>query len=74
MRPKERPDGGPRNLFRAWFDQIVDMGYPLADLAGTIDWGILELRFGTVHTNSPAHRCRRGSSAGLVILRPCWPG
>jgi IS5 family transposase len=42
MRPKERPDGGQKDLFRARLDQIVDMNHPLAKLAAAIDWGFLD--------------------------------
>jgi transposase, IS5 family len=38
MRPKERRESGPSDLFRARLDQIGDMGHPLAKLARAIDW------------------------------------
>ena len=61
MRPKERRDSGQNDLFRARLDQIVDMGHPLAKLAGTIDWRFLEERLGAVYSDSPANRrCRPG--------------
>ena len=49
MRPKERRDGGQRDLFRARLDQIVDLKHPLAKLADVIDWGFLEKTFGAVY-------------------------
>jgi IS5 family transposase len=55
MRPKERRDSGQRDLFRARLDQIVDMGHPLAKLAGSVDWGFLETRFGAAYTDTPGH-------------------
>ena len=58
MRPKERRDGGQKDLFRARLDQIVDMGHPLAKLAATIDWGFLEQRF--TPTFRGVRLCRRG--------------
>jgi hypothetical protein len=53
MRPKERRDGGQNDLFRAWLDQIVDMGHPLARLAATSDRRFLEERFGAVYSDKP---------------------
>jgi hypothetical protein len=44
MRPRERRDGGQKDLFRARRDQIVNMNHPLAKLAATIDCGLLEKR------------------------------
>ena len=61
MRPKERRDGGQKDLFRARLDQIVDMSHPLPKLAATIDWDFLE-SVSARHT--PTFRgvrpCRRG--------------
>ena len=58
MRAKERRDSGRGALFKARLDQIVDMGCPLARLAGTIDWRFLDWRFleersGAVYSNKP---------------------
>lgn len=70
MRPKERRDGGQRDLFRARLDQIVDMGHPLAKLAATIDWGFLEQRFGVVYADVPGRPpLPTRLMAGLAILK-----
>src|SRR3546814_10214605 len=42
MRPKERRVTGQSDLFRARLDQIVDLKHPMATLAGSTDWRILE--------------------------------
>jgi IS5 family transposase len=70
MRPKERKDGGQRDLFRARLEQIVDMRHPLAKLAATVDWGFLEQRFGVVYSDSPGHPLLPTRLiAGLAILK-----
>ena len=70
MRPKERRDGGQRDLFRARLDQIVDMDHPLARLGKTIDWGFLEQRFGAVYADVPGRPpLPTRLMAGLAILK-----
>jgi IS5 family transposase len=70
MQPKERRDGGQKDLFRARLDQIVDMGHPLAKLAATIDWGFLEQRFGAVYADIPGRPpLPTRLMAGLAILK-----
>ena len=36
------------DLFRPALEAIIDMGHPLVRLAGKIDWGFLDRRFGEV--------------------------
>jgi IS5 family transposase len=70
MRPKERKDGGQRDLFRARLDQIVDMGHPQAKLARRIDWGFLEERFGAAYADVPGRPpLPTRLMAGLAILK-----
>ena len=70
MRPKERRDSGQNDLFKARHDQIVDMGHPLAKLAGTIDWRFLEERFGAVYSDKPGQPpLPTRLMAGLSILK-----
>ena len=70
MRPKERRDGGQKDLFCARRDQIVDMSHPLAKLAATIDWGFLEQRFGAVYADVPGRPpLPTRLMAGLAILK-----
>ena len=70
MLPKERRDGGQRDLFRARLDQIVDMDHPLARLGKTIDWGFLEQRFGAVYADVPGRPpLPTRLMAGLAILK-----
>jgi len=70
MRPKERRDGGQKDLFRSRLDQIVDMGHPLAKLAATIEWGFLEQRFGAVYADVPGRPpLPTRLMAGLAILK-----
>ena len=70
MRPKERRESGQKDLFRARLDQIVDMGHPLAKLAGTIDWRFLEERFGAVYSDKPGQPpLPTRLMAGLSILK-----
>jgi len=70
MRPKERKDGGQKDLFRARLDQIVDMGHPLARLARTVDWRFLEKSFGAVYADvSGRPPLATRLMAGLAILK-----
>ncbi len=70
MRPKERHDDGQKDLFRARLDQIVDMGHPLARLAGAIDWGFLETSFDAVYADAPGRPpLATRLMAGLAILK-----
>jgi transposase, IS5 family len=48
-------------LFRPAVEAIIDMGHPLVRLAGKIDWGFLDRRFGEVYA-ADSRRCRCGSS------------
>jgi IS5 family transposase len=70
MRPKERRDGGQKDLFRARLDQIVDMSHPLAKLARAVDWSFLEKSFGTVYADIPGRPpLATRLMAGLSILK-----
>jgi transposase, IS5 family len=70
MRPRERRDSGQTDLLRARLDQIVDMGHPLAKLAGAIDWRFLEERFGAGYSDKPGHPpLPTRLMAGLSILK-----
>ena len=70
MRPKERRDGGQRDLFRSRLDQIVDMSHPLPRLARAVDWGFLETRFGAVYSDGPGQPpLPTRLMAGLAILK-----
>jgi IS5 family transposase len=70
MRPKERRDSGQNDLFRARLDQIVDLGHPLAKLAGSVDWGFLEEQFGAVYSDKAGHPpLPTRLMAGLAILK-----
>jgi IS5 family transposase len=68
MRPKERRDGGQKDLFRARLDQIVDMNHPRAKLAAAIDWGFLENSFGAMYTDRHPPLPTR-LMAGIAILK-----
>lgn len=70
MKPRERRATGQRDLFRARLDQIIDLGHPLVVLAGKIDWGFLEERFGTVYEDRPGRPpLATRLMAGLAILK-----
>ena len=59
-----------KDLFRPALDQIIDMDYPLVRLAGEIDWGFLEKRFGAVYGPGPGQPpLPTRLVAGLFILK-----
>ena len=70
MKPKERRETGQKDLFRARLEQIIDLGHPLVRLAGEIDWGFLEERFGEVYQDKPGRPpLPTRLMAGLAILK-----
>jgi transposase, IS5 family len=70
MRPRERRESGKQDLFRSRLDQIIDMNHALVKLAGTVDWGFLEERFGSVYKDGPgAPPLPTRLMAGLAILK-----
>jgi IS5 family transposase len=59
-----------KDLFRPALDQIIDMGHPLVRLAGEIDWGFVEKRFGAVYGPGPGQPpLPTRLIAGLFILK-----
>ncbi|EKS37408.1 IS5 family transposase [Bradyrhizobium sp. INPA01-394B] len=67
MRPRERSETGEQDLFRSRLDQIIDMKHPLGR---TVDWGVLEERFGEVYTDDPGRPpLPTRLMAGLAILK-----
>ena len=70
MRPKERQESGQNDLFRAWLDQIVDVGHPLVKLGKAIDWRFLEDRFGAACSARAGHPpLPTRLMAGLAIVK-----
>lgn len=49
MRPSEPDPQDTDDLFRARLSQQIDLRHPLARLAGLIDWGVFENRFGPLY-------------------------
>ncbi len=63
-------DDRHRDLFRPALDQIIDLQHPLVRLAGQIDWGFLDQRFGSVCSEGPGHPpLPTRLVAGLFILK-----
>src|ERR1700694_1537238 len=70
MRPKERREGGQKDLFKARLDQIVDLDHALVKLARAVDWRFLEDRFGAVYDDDPGRPpLPTRLMAGLAILK-----
>jgi IS5 family transposase len=70
MRPKERQDGGQRDLFKSRLDQIVNLNHALVKLSKAIDWGFLEQQFGAVYDDEPGRPpLPTRLMAGLAILK-----
>jgi IS5 family transposase len=69
-RPRERRETGEQDLFRARLDQILNMKHELVRLARTIDWPVLEARFGAVYSDGPGMPpLPTRLMAGLAILK-----
>ena len=70
MRPRERRETGQTDLFRARLDQIVNRDHALVRLARTLDWRVLEERFGAVYSDGPGQPpLPTRLMAGLAILK-----
>ena len=69
-RPREKRETGEQDLFRSRLDQILNMKHELVRLAQTIDWPILEERFGAVYSDGPGMPpLPTRLMAGLAILK-----
>jgi transposase, IS5 family len=69
-RPREKRETGEQDLFRARLDQILNMNHELVRLARTIDWPVLEERFGAVYSDGPGMPpLPTRLMAGLAILK-----
>ena len=69
-RPRERRETGEQDLFRSRLDQIINMNHELVRLAQTIDWPLLERRFGAVYADGPGMPpLPTRLMAGLAILK-----
>ena len=63
-------DDRQKDLLRPPLEAIIDMGHPLVQLAGPIDWGFLDQRFGSVCEPGPGQPgLPTRLVAGLFILR-----
>jgi hypothetical protein len=70
MRPKERRDSGQGDRLRSRLDAIIDKDHALVKLARTIDWSLLEQRFGAVYEDKPGRPpLPTRLMAGLAILK-----
>lgn len=69
-KPRERRETGEQDLFRSRLDQILNMNHELVRLAQTIDWPVLEQRFGAVYSDGPGMPpLPTRLMAGLAILK-----
>src|SRR5215469_17128877 len=63
-------DDRQKDLLRPALEAIIDMGHPLVQLAGRIDWGFLDQRFGSVCEPGPGQPgLPTRLVAGLFILK-----
>jgi IS5 family transposase len=70
MRPRERRESGEQDLFRSRLDQVINMDHALVKLAQTIDWGVLEEKFGAVYADGSGRPpLPTRLMAGLAILK-----
>jgi IS5 family transposase len=70
MRPKERRDTGQSDLWRSRLDAIIAMDHPLVKLARTIDWRLLEEKFGQAYSHKAGQPpLPTRLMAGLSILK-----
>ena len=53
-------DERQKDLLRPALDRIIDLGHPLARLAGEIDWGFLDRRFASVCAAGPGQPQSQG--------------
>lgn len=61
MKPRSRSESGQLDLFRAWFEQLLNLDHPLCVLAGQIDWARFDAAFAECYcpdTGAPAKAIR----------------
>jgi IS5 family transposase len=69
-KPRDKHETGEQDLFRSRLDQIINLKHELARLARTIDWPVLEERFGAVYSDGPGMPpLPTRLMAGLAILK-----
>lgn len=64
MRPNQPDPKASDDLWRARLDQQIDLRHPLVRLAGLIDWGVFEARFGKFYH---PHQGRPGTPIRLMV-------
>src|SRR3981081_816549 len=70
MRPRERRESGEQDLFRSRLDQVINMDHALVKLARTIDWRVLEEKFGAGYKDGGAQPpLPTRLMGGLAILK-----
>src|SRR6202022_3825906 len=70
MRPRDRRESGEQDLFRSRLAQVINMDPALAKLGRTIDWGVLEEKFGAVSADGSGRPpLPTRLMAGLAILK-----
>jgi IS5 family transposase len=52
MRPKKHETSGSGDLFRARLDQIINMRHELVQLAGKIDWELIDGEIAPLYSDS----------------------
>ena len=63
-------DDRQKDLLRPALEEIIDLGHPLVQLAGEIDWGFLDRRFASVCTPGPGQPgLPTRLVAGLFVLK-----
>lgn len=71
MRPRAAAKGQD-DLFRARLEQIIDMGHELVGLAATIDWRVLDQKFGVKVSIATTVASSRGGQ--FVLAAKALPG
>src|SRR5260370_23942423 len=70
MRRRERRETSEQDLFRSRLHQIIDMKTSLVKLARSVNWRLLEAKFGAVYTDGSGRPLLPTRlMAGLAILK-----
>lgn len=70
MRPRQQPQTGQTDLFRARLDQIINLDHELVRLGRLIDWRFIEGRCGEAYCDAPGQPpLPTRLMAGLAILK-----
>jgi IS5 family transposase len=69
MRPKKHVTTGSSDLFRARLDQIINLKHELVQLAGKIDWDVVDREIAPLYSDRGRPGIETRFAIGLLLLK-----